>query len=195
MYSGTDGTVCGQSSSWSHPRQSNYQNINGISKDTTPCDGMISEQGIQSSSTTSSALTSSLMPSTCSNPNTTKQTFVTSGVKTYQLSIHNIISIWNILNFSFVISTLFILYDIVYFMWYYVFYLCIQYYYNESLLFLNRCAWYDMNFGGFVGITDEQFNIILQTPGLANALKGIYVTYSIVKNIHVNVKFKWHLKK
>ena len=36
----------------------------------------------------------------------------------------------------------------------------------------------DMNFGGFVGITDEQFNIILQTPGLADALKGIYVTYS-----------------
>ena len=31
----------------------------------------------------------------------------------------------------------------------------------------------DMNFGGFVGITGEQFNIILQTPGLANALKGI----------------------
>ena len=48
----------------------------------------------------------------------------------------------------------------------------------------------DMNFGGFVGITDEQFNIILQTPGLADALKGIYVTCSIVKNIHVNVKFK-----
>ena len=48
----------------------------------------------------------------------------------------------------------------------------------------------DMNFGSFIGITDEQFIIILQTPGLANALKGIYVTYSIVKNIHVNVKFK-----
>ena len=48
----------------------------------------------------------------------------------------------------------------------------------------------DRNFGGFIGIKDEQFNIILQTPGLANALKGIYVTYSIVKNIHVNVKFK-----
>ena len=48
----------------------------------------------------------------------------------------------------------------------------------------------DMNFGGFIGITDEQFNIILQAPGLADALKGIYVNYSIVKNIHVNVKFK-----
>ena len=112
MNSGTDGTVCGQSSSWSHPRQSNYQNINGISKDTIPCDGTISEQGIQSSpmtssagdgtigeqgiqssSTMSSALTSSLMPSTCSNSNTTEQTFVTSGVRTYQLSMHNIISI------------------------------------------------------------------------------------------------------
>ena len=112
MYSGTDGTVCGQSSSWSHPRQSNYQNINGINKDTTPGDGTISEQGIQSSSmtssagdgaigeqriqsssTTSTALTSSLMPSIYSNPNTTEQTFVTSGVRIYQLSIHNIISI------------------------------------------------------------------------------------------------------
>ena len=29
----------------------------------------------------------------------------------------------------------------------------------------------DMNFGGFIGITDEQFNVILQTPGLADALK------------------------
>ena len=93
MYSGTDGTVYGQSSSCSHPMQSNHQNTNGISKDTTPGDGTISEQGIQSSSTMSSALTSSLMPSTCSNPNTTEQTFVTSGVRTYQLSIYNIISI------------------------------------------------------------------------------------------------------
>ena len=112
MYLGTDGTVCGQSSSSSRPMRSNHQNINGITKDTTPGDGTISEQGvqssatmssagdgpigeqgIQSSSTISSALTSSLMPSTCSNPNTTEQTFVTSGVRTYKLSIYNIISI------------------------------------------------------------------------------------------------------
>ena len=55
MYLGTDGTVCGQSSSCSCPMQSNHQNINGISKDTTPGDGTISEQGVQSSATMSSA--------------------------------------------------------------------------------------------------------------------------------------------
>ena len=91
MYSATDETVHGRFSSRSSPRQSNHQNINGISKDTTG-DGSIGEKSNQCASTMSGALTSTLT-STCRKPDTTEQTIVTSGGTTYPLSTYNIISI------------------------------------------------------------------------------------------------------
>ena len=91
MYSATDETVRGRFSSQSNPRQSNHQNINGISKDTTD-DGSVGEKSNQCASTMSRALTSTLT-STCRKPDTTDQTIVTSGGRTYPLSTYNIISI------------------------------------------------------------------------------------------------------
>ena len=91
MYSATDETVRGRFSSQSNPRQSNHQNIKGISKDTTD-DGSVGEKSNQCASTMSRALTSTLT-STCRKPDTTDQTIVTSGGITYPLSTYNIISI------------------------------------------------------------------------------------------------------